>query len=130
MKCDYQFFNNKKLVIAKITGVYQPSLSGSSIKRIANDIKVYDYNKILFDLREAEVKLETIPAYYRPVTFLKVGFSRSFKYAYLVNKISDNIHFLETVMNNNGFNFLVFTDYDSAIKWLVPENGNTLNLVG
>ena len=123
MKLEYRYNTGTKLVEIIITGDYRPKITGESLKKIFDQIKDLDYGKILFDFRQANVLLNTITTYHRPQTFLKVGFARHIKYAYLFNAITDDIHFLETVMRNNGFEFHVFDNYDAAMKWLTDTNG-------
>lgn len=122
MKCEYKYDQSNKLITIKIMGIYSPKSTGENIKKIFSEIKSYKYDKVLFDLRDADFKYEIMTAYKRPSTFLKVGFDRSKSYAYVVKEIKADVGFLETVMVNNGFQFIVLTDYDKAYKWLIPED--------
>ena len=124
MKFAHKFIAEKQLVVVKVTGDYHPRLSGEVIKLIFNAINKDSFNKALFDFREATILFDTLTTYHRASTYIKVGFKRTVKYAYVFNELTDQIHFLETVMQNNGFIFSVFTDYETALGWLLNSKNS------
>lgn len=127
MDLSCNFIAEKNLIELKIHGEYRPKSSGELLQIIYNKISQYSFKNLLFDFRNAEVFFNTLTVYDRPKIFSKVGFKRNCKYAYVFNELNEETHFLETVMRNNGFNFSVFKDYDLAIQWLTPMNGDNIS---
>ena len=121
MNFTYEYFDKKHLVVVKITGNFRQKSTGENKKKIFQAFKELQFNKLLFDFREAVLSTDTITIYYRPKTLIKIGFERDKRYAYVYNQMNPNILFYETVLRNNGFNVYMFTDYDKALAWLESD---------
>ena len=64
----------------------------------------------------------SVEIYYRPQGLSKTGISSEVKIAELVNPVhKEHFGFLEYVYRNNGFDFRVFDDRESAIQWLINK---------
>ena len=83
----------------------------------------YNCSKCLVDHRGDEFIGGLLHAYGRPELWHSLGIKRSIKVAGVFNKITKQIHFLELVLRNRGWNVRVFTDYETALNWLKGSEG-------
>ena len=118
MDITFTYNADKDVLIARITGTYIISDDVSAVKQIVDQLKEHQCLNILFDYREAEFVVETLPAYDRPKVLESLGLDRSFKFASVYVKLDKDTRYTEAVYRNRGGNMKDFTDYDEAMDWL------------
>ena len=95
----------------------------SNLKDLAAEVtkftKQYSCNRILNDMRQAQLTKGTIDIYNMPKTARSSGIDTYCKRALVVSEQSSDFHFLETVFRNQGHNVKLFTDIDAAMSWLL-----------
>ena len=90
----------------------------------ARAIKKYNCNRILIDARNTNILISTIEYSYiadlSRKNYSKRGIDvRNLLRAFLVDELSENLEFFETVTFNQGLNIRVCTDKAEAIQWLL-----------
>ena len=97
----------------------------SILKELAADIaeftERYNCNRILNDMRHARLTEDTFNIYNMPKIASQAGVEPRFKRALVVNELSSDYHFLETVFVNQGHIVKIFTDFDAALHWLLNK---------
>ena len=97
----------------------------STLKELAADIagfvERYNCNRILNDMRRARLTEGTFNIYNMPKIASRAGIEPRFKRAMVVNELSSDYHFLETVFVNQGHIVKIFTDIDAALRWLLNK---------
>jgi len=90
-------------------------------KAIASEASRYKAIKILIDHSYIEDVLgEITDIYARPREFQQIGIPRPIKIAEIIRtEHKEHFKFLELVLLNQGFEFLVFNDREAALKWLM-----------
>ena len=101
----------------------------STIKELAADVagfvERYNCNRILNDLRQARLTEETLDIYNMPKNARQAGIGPYLRRALVVNELSSNFHFLETVFINQGHVVKLFTEMDDALHWLLNKEKST-----
>ena len=95
-------------------------------KEISKVLRKTKIKKLLIDHRNIRsVSGGIVDIYQRPKEFEEIGVIRGIKVAEVV-KAEDKefFHFLETVCVNRGYQFLIFDDKKSALKWLLSSTIN------
>lgn len=99
--------------------------SQSTLKELAADVAVYiekhACNRILNDLRRASLIRDSFNIYNMPKTARRAGVDLRCKRALLVNDLSEDFQFVETVFLNQGHNVKMFTNIDAAMDWLLNK---------
>ena len=95
----------------------------SPLKELAVDvdrsIDRYKCNRILNDMRPANLSKGAIDIYNMPKAARRAGIEIACKRALVVREQSTDFHFLETVFLNQGHNVKMFTDINEAMHWLL-----------
>ena len=90
------------------------------IGKTAQQADTYRIDHFLFDLRRADNRTDVFSHYdmaYHQAK--KMGFKTNSKHALLVIRSNkDDYAFVETILNNAGYQSRMFTDEISAIEWL------------
>ena len=118
MDIEYTYNASKDVVVAKVSGTYIVSDDVSIVSEFVERMKEYNCSRILFDFREAEFVVETLPAFDRPKILENLGVKRSFKFASVYRELDENTRYTESVYRNRGWRMRDFTDYDEAVAWL------------
>ena len=118
MKIDYTYNAELDILIATITGTYVISNDVKVVEQILDRLKEHRCTKILFDYREAEFRVEVLPAYSRPKVLEELGFTRTYRFASFYKKLDKDIRYTESVYRNRGWNMKDFTDIDEALNLL------------
>lgn len=84
-------------------------------------IERYNCKRILNDMRRARLTEDTFNIYNMPKISSQAGIEPRFKRALVVDELSSDYHFLETVFVNQGHIVKVFTDIDTALRWLLNK---------
>ena len=117
---EYNYLADENVVVATVSGRFDLA-DAETIEHIKTSIaklNEYDCSKYLVDHRMSEFICGTFIAYDRPGLLESLGLKHWVKMAGVSNKITKQIHFLETVVRNRGWMLRVFTDYDEALAWL------------
>ncbi|HSP87645.1 MAG TPA: hypothetical protein VLN45_05895 [Ignavibacteriaceae bacterium] len=93
------------------------------IARSDNQPEDYD---LLIDFRDTKWKMSTLELYQLAGKLLQYGNTFRGKVALLVfpGTAFDAASFLETCSHNNGFFLDAFSDYESAMRWLLSSEKN------
>ena len=97
-------------------------------KEISKVLRKTKIKKLLIDHRNIRsVSGKILEIYQRPKEFEEIGVIREIRIAEVVKaEHKEFFHFLETVCVNRGYNFLIFDDKRSALKWLLSSNMNQI----
>lgn len=93
-----------------------------AVSKVAHAIaKAIDENhckRILNDMRDTKINLETVSIYNTPKIIQEVGYTTA-RRALVYSGDSNDFNFFETVSKNQGQNVRVFTDVKEARQWLL-----------
>ena len=87
-------------------------------QKIKTSIANFHCQRILHDLRDAQIDLETYEIYNTPERVKEAGYSTS-RRALIFSSDAQDFSFFETVSSNKGQLVRVFTDDKEAIDWLL-----------
>lgn len=106
-------------IITKGIADYECTLNMA--KAVASEASRYKTTKILIDHSNIEDVLgEITDIYARPREFQQIGIPRPIKIAEIIRpEHKEHFKFLELVLLNQGFEFLVFNDREAALEWLM-----------
>jgi len=114
---------NKEELYAEIntSGTADTKSSLKMAQAIASELSQYKISKVLIDHSNIEKVTGNDPDIYsRPKEFQEIGNFRFIKIAEIIKpEHKKHFEFLELVLVNRGFNFSVFYDRASALKWLM-----------
>jgi hypothetical protein len=110
----------QQIVVIQTQGVADETSSLKMAKSILRTMQEHSALRCLIDHSAlGAVSGKVFKIYYRPQELRKVGVPANIKIAEVVLPVhEEHFGFLETVCRNNGFNFRIFTDRESAIQWL------------
>jgi hypothetical protein len=109
-----------QIVIIQTQGIADEASSLEMAKSISKSMQEYKVTRCLIDHSAiSSVTGDVIRVYNRPKILRGIGVPRHIKIAEIV-LLDHRVHFgfFETVCRNNGFDFLMFNDRESAIEWL------------
>jgi hypothetical protein len=81
-------------------------------------VEHYHCQRILHDLRNAQISLETHEIYHTPELIKEAGYSNT-RRAFVFASNAQDFTFFETVSSNQGQLVRVFTDINEATTWLL-----------
>ena len=87
-------------------------------KEMVRLASLHDCDKILNDVRRAEPKLSTVDIYNIPKVLQESGLKPTTRSAIVAQDDHTDFQFLETVALNRGQNVKLFTNVDTAKRWL------------
>ncbi len=103
--------------------VFEGTVDLETYQRFADEFaKVsssHDCLTLFIDMRTAKLSMSILEIYAIPQIMAAAGVSPICKKAVVVPHITEDYQFFETVCANSGQLLKVFTDYDSAIRWLM-----------
>ena len=119
MKWEINFNENEDIIVVKANGV----MDVESEKNLRNEVREsMEKNRcklLLLDLNEVEIGLSTFEIYDLPRKRMEQGPLLNTKMAILYPESqSRDFDFYETVSRNAGYDVMLFSEYDAAIKWL------------
>jgi hypothetical protein len=106
-------------ITVTIEGDLVPSMHKDIASGVAKMVTKHGCRCILSDFRRANLPAGTLDIYSMPQAANSIGIEAWYKRALLVNEISSNFYFLETVFLNQGHNVKMFTDFEEALGWLL-----------
>ena len=118
MSYSVKYDKDTDIVLVVIEGDFDLTLLKSMAAEVAHCLKDNDCKRVLSDMRSAKLLNCVTDIYRMPECASAAGISRAIKRALVVNTITDNYHFLETVFINMANEVMLFTDVDKAMEWL------------
>jgi hypothetical protein len=91
---------------------------------MAKEIEKHGCNRILNDMRRARLTEGTLDIYNMPQAARRAGVGTTCKRALVLNELTSDFNFLETVFVNQGHQVKVFTDIDHAMHWLLNKEAD------
>ena len=79
----------------------------------------YQCSRILYDLSEVEVGLETHEIYFVPKLLIEAGNQKMKRAVIFSNDNEQDFNFFETVAANQGLNVQIFRDLEAVLHWLL-----------
>ncbi len=125
MPTNIKIIRTQDFIRAKSDGTLDLKASLNLLNDLVGVLETAGKYHILVDVRRANVKL-SISDNYSLGTAIAEHSARKYqkKFALLVPpEENENAHFLESVSRNRGSNLRTFTDFETAITWLIMENG-------
>jgi hypothetical protein len=120
MEWTISFLSDQQIVVIKTRGIADEKSSIEMAKGIPKTMMEYKVTRCLIDHSAiSSVSGNVINIYNRPRELHKVGIPVTVKIAEVVLPVHRaHFGFLETVCRNNGFDFCIFGEQESAIQWL------------
>jgi hypothetical protein len=120
MEWTNSFLPDQQMVVIQTQGLADETSSLEMAKNILKTMREHHAILCLIDHSAlSSVSGRVINIYYRPQELREVGVPSTIKIAEVVLPAhEEHFGFLETVCRNNGFNFRIFNDQESAIQWL------------
>lgn len=120
MEWTTSFLPDQQIVVIQTQGVADDASSLEMAKSIIKTMREHNATLCLIDhsaLRSVSGKV--VETYYRPQELRGVGVPSNVRVAEVVLPAHKaHFDFLETVCRNNGLNFRIFNDQETAIHWL------------
>ncbi len=124
MSINLQFNEEAGYIKISVTGDFSPQTLKSIAVEVATYVKKYNCNYILKDLRNATLVDSAVSVYSMPNITINAGVERRIKRAIVVNELTPDYHFLETVFVNQGNIIKLFEDIEKAKTWLLEGKEN------
>jgi hypothetical protein len=120
MEWTVSFLPDQQIVVIKTQGTADETSSIEMAKSISKTMIENQTTRCLIDHSAiSSVSGNVVKIYHRPQELRKVGVASTVKIAEVVLPVHKaHFGFLETVCRNNGFDFCIFDEQESAIQWL------------
>lgn len=105
-------------IVNTIIGIVDNEVALEAASQVAQLSKLHNCDKSLHDLRHVENKLSVMSIYKLPEQSTEAGINRTMKRAILLDTVDEDMKFYEDIAINRGLRVKIFTDLDSALKWL------------
>lgn len=105
-------------IVNTIIGIVDNEVALETASQVAQLSKLHTCDKCLNDLRHVENKLSVMSIYKLPEQSTEAGINRTMKRAILLDTVDEDMKFYEDIAINRGLRVKIFTDLDSALKWL------------
>jgi hypothetical protein len=122
MPTSIKIIHTQDFIRAKPDGALDLMASRNLLKDLVSEFETAGKHRVLVDTREADVHLSTTDIYDLGVALADEPVLRREKIALLVPP-EENIdaRFLETVGRNRGADLRAFTEFETAITWLIMK---------
>jgi hypothetical protein len=122
MEWDYFFNTDTELLEVMVKG----ELSTSELNAMAQDnleeIRKHDCFRCLLNYTGSTKDLSVVEMFHRPKEVAKIGVTAKYRIALLVRSEQyDNYKFVENVYKNNGYDFEIFIEKESAVDFLMKR---------
>jgi hypothetical protein len=119
MKWEINYNENDDILSAKVEGTIDVESEEKLRKEILESMEKNRCRLVLLDLNKIEIGLSTFEIYDIPRKYMEHSMPRSNKIAVLyAGSESRDLNFYETVTRNAGYDVMLFSEYDAALKWL------------
>jgi hypothetical protein len=122
MKYEISYSEEKKVVIGKVDGYFDLSAVSEIAGKLAKLNAETNCDKVLTDLRNAEITNSTMEICRMPKAISEAGLPRMCMIALLIREVKPDYRFLETVSMNHGQQVELFNDMGAAIAWLNSDS--------
>ena len=121
---EYEILEDKNILIFKPTFVSrtqvpQKALYEKAHREMVDLIVSYGYPSVLADCRDIRMDFSLKSIIEKTDMWKRLRMSKNVKVACVFNEIDDAIKLRESRLHSYGYQVLVFTDYDKAMKWLL-----------
>lgn len=123
MEIKITYLPEDQMVVVKTTGTADAKSSHEMVQSIFLAMKEHRTIRCLLDHTDINfVSGKTLEVFKRPDEIKNTGMPLNVRLAAVIpEKYKDHFGFLETVCNNRGISYRVFTNAKSAINWLKTE---------
>ena len=122
MKSSITYDKELGLCITRVSGAYNRLNDSQKLfKNTCNFGANHSCSLFLFDMREATIIGGPIEVLYTVSNPEKVGFRRHYRIAAVYSINVGQHKLMETVAQNRGYNFRVFSDMDEAIAFVTAK---------
>jgi hypothetical protein len=119
MKWEINYKENDGIIAVKVEGTIDVESEEKLRNEILESIEKYSCRLLLLDLNKVEIGLSTFEIYDIPRKYMEQSIPRNNKIAVLyAGSESRDLNFYETVTRNAGYDVMLFSEYDAAMKWL------------
>ncbi|MCX6640784.1 MAG: hypothetical protein NTW14_09930 [bacterium] len=122
MSWTVEFVEDLGVVLARTEGKYDAKIGIEMLKEVNPLLREHSTNRLLIDLRLAELQFSVADLFNRPDEYLELGLDRRLRTGLIFRELNENRRFLETVCVNRGYNLKVFEDYDQAVQWVTGSD--------
>lgn len=122
MKYDIVYLEKEKVVKGTVHGYFDLLAVSEMACKCAKLYEEMNCDRILTDLRDAEITDSTMEICRMPKAINDAGLPRMCMIALLINEVKPSYRFLETVSINHGQQLELFHDPEAAMEWLTREN--------
>ncbi len=123
MEWTVAFQAEPRILIVQTAGIADAASTLAMVKNLILGAQEHQAHLCLIDHRALSgVSGGTFELYDRPAQVRELGEARRVKIAEVIRpEHAPHFKFLETVFRNRGINFMVFHDYEAALRWLGPR---------
>ena len=123
MEWTVAFQAGPRILIVQTTGIADTARTLAMVKDLVYEMQEHQAHLCLIDHRALSgVSGGTFELYDRPAQVRELDDARRVKIAEVIRpEHAPHFKFLETVFRNRGINFMVFHDYEAALRWLGPR---------
>ncbi len=123
MEVDISYLSDDQIVVVKTHGYADAKSSSEMVKSIMLAMKEHLSLRCLLDHTEINfVSGKTIEVFNRPEEIKNTGMPSNVRLAAVIpERYKDHFRFLETVCENRGISYRVFSNNTSAMNWLKTE---------
>ena len=122
MNWHFEFLAEHGVLSVKTSGDLDYDANLDLISSVAAEIKRRDCDKILFDHRDAVLKLSPTKVYRLPAVGVAYGVDRRRKVAIVLSPSTiheDEVNIYADLVHRNALPHRVFSDPEAALRWLV-----------
>lgn len=117
MKVSYN--EDRQYIESSIIGLLDMDAVERGLVEMNTAFDRYQCKRILYDLSEVEIGLETHEIYFVPKLLIEAGNQQMKRAVIFSNNNEQDFNFFETVAANQGLNIQIFTDREAALNWLL-----------
>ncbi len=116
---DYEFLEDKNILILKPSIIERSQDSIKNLKEIIDLVVKYGYPNILADCRHVRMDFSLKSIIEKTDLWNRLGMSKNVKVACVLNEINDAAKLRESRLQSYQYQVFGFTEYDKAMKWLL-----------
>lgn len=121
MEWKIEYWPETGVLYLKSGGTLEVESANALVKDLVQAAAAYRCTRHLVDHRATTFRFSLINYYQRPAINERLGISKNWKTAMVFAQSTDDTRFMETVFQNQGYNFRQFIDLEEALEWLVQD---------
>ena len=125
---EFQILYNQEIGVieARVSSIFNLNLIDNMAPELAKKAVNTGCKLMLIDFSKTEISMKTVEIFKVPEKLAQIFNSygldiRCIKRSILFSKQNEDFQFLETVSDNSGHNFKIFTDEKDAMIWLTTD---------